>query len=383
MSINNLKILARNMRQEQERRIVYNNRASSWKTIFKHHPLESNKNELLFYNMAHCTDSLGAGDVSKNKIITLRTAYTWSNLIKISNNSLQDCITFYEVAKHTFLNNWSILQESNDKWFKKALTAIYLAKDNAPESMNFLSELSQEQKETTVSLAFQYFGTNVLPKYEKHEEELNIQNFNEKLIFWYWAVDVRENNLIDQVIDKLIETKKIVFDTEYLAEYFQPKQLLKPQSEQINKRFIPFKNIAVETKRYNAASLKIVCIMSEEFEKTSLENIYNLFCSQCLIKQLEIINEEIDQSLVLIGEVRKPDFASFLGEFKYSSVVDILNAYPLTKESRKSMEGFIELNRSNSKNISYWNDVQAVLLAHQLNDDLESNEKVKNKKLKV
>lgn len=391
MTANNLKILARNMRKEQERKIVYNNRASSWKTIFKHHPLESSKNESLFYNMEHCKEYWGGQSNSKDSIIVLRSAYTWDNLLKISKNSLKDCSTFYDIAKHTFLNKQSVLQESTDSWFKEALTAIYLSKENAPDSLNFLSQLNQEQKEKTLSLAFQYFGVSVLPKYEEYKDELNIQNFNEKLIFWYWGADARNNNLIDQVIDKLIEIKKIVFDTEYLAAYFHPKNLLKLQSEEINKRFIPFKDIIVETKRYVAKVPKIFCVMNEEIERTSLENVYNLFCIQCLLKDLDIKIQEKElqgQSMLTVmrAELRKADCSIFLGEFKYSSITEIFEAYSLSKEAYKSMEGFIELNRSNIRdkpNINYWNDVQSVLLAHQLNYNLETKEQVKNKKLKV
>lgn len=383
----NLRVLARNMRKEQEKRIVYNNRASSWKTIFKHHPLESNRNESLFHNMEHCKEYIGAGGAnSKDTVITLRTAYTWSNLLKISENSLQDCLTFYDIAKHTFLNNWSILRDSNDNWFKKALTAIYLSKDNAPESMNFLSQLNQEQKETTLALAFQYFGKQVLPKYEKHKSEFNIQNFNEKLVFWYWAADARENNFIDQVIEELNTNKKIVFDTEYLANKFQSKHLLKSQSAVIDQRFVPFKDILVETQRYVARSEKLYCVMNEESEKTSLKNIYNLFCCQSLIKQLEIKLKDKNSPIVMIGEVREPNFAGFLGEFKYDSIEQIFNDYPLTNESKNSMEKFIELNRSNidcKKDPIYWSNVQSVFLTHVLNDSLEIKEKLKNKKIKV
>jgi hypothetical protein len=382
MSDHNLRILTRNLRRERDRAIVYNNRASSWKTIFKHHPLESKENESLFYNMEHCKEYLGAED----NIIVLRTAYTWTNLQKIAENSMLDCLTFYEVAKHTFLSKKGLLDNSTHLWFKKALTALYLSRDNAPESLNFLSDLNQEQKEQSLALSFQSFGINSLPKYEKYKKALNIENFNEKLLFWYWNVDARSNNLIDQVIDKLGKNKKVAFDHEYLAEYFQPKNLLKYQSEEINKRFVPFKDIIVETKRYAVKNQKLYCLMNEEIEKISLKNIYDLFCCQSLIKQFQKKWENENSDIVLMGDVKETNFASFLGEFKYSSLPEIFNDYPLTKESHKSMEEFIELNLSKAKDNaeqSYWNKVQTIFLACILNNDLNINDKNNNKKPKI
>lgn len=381
MNTRNVLILARNLRKEEEK-LLYKNRSSSWKTVFKHHPLESQKNERFFKNIVHSVDKWGSSD-----ILILRSAYTWEILLEISKNSLQDCLSFYELAKNTILYKKGILGENSTNWFKKALTAIYLSHSDASENLNFLSELNTEQKEKSLALAFQFFGTNAIQNYDKLKNHFNIDKFNEKLILWYWDADSRDINLIDKVIDYLNQNMTINYDLNYIAEYFKPNNLLKSQSKQVNERFIPFSDIVVQTKRYISQSDRIYCVINDDLEVISLENIYNLFCCQALIKTLEIKAEEIEkhkQSIVLTGEVRQANPSKFLGEFKYSSLPEIFVDYPVIKELEKSMHGFIELNLSkNKENKNYWNEVNAIFLSQILNNDLENKEIIKNKRIKI
>jgi len=373
MSSHNLRILTRNLRKEEEKRILYKNRASSWKTIFKHHPLESSKNVPIFEDMIHCVEHWGGKD---DPIVILRSAYTWDKLLDISKNSLQDCLTFYEVAKNTIIYKKGILDESSNKWFKRALTSIYLSKSNVPDSLNFLSELNHEHKEKVLSIAFQFFGVDALPQYEKLKNEFNLQNFYEKLIFWYWDVSPKEKNLIDNVIEKVGEKNIINYDLEYIADKIKPKNLFKYQSEEINKRFIPFSNIMVKTERYVVQHEKMYCVINTEKEITTLENIYNLLSCQYLIKLLEPKPIKYPK----VGDINKED--SFLDVSKFNSNIDIFNSYPLIEESKISMESFIELNKSKNDNQNYWNEVQSVFLSKVLAFDLD-NKNNTTKKLKI
>ncbi len=375
MSSHNLRILVRNLKEREQEKLFYKNRSSSWKTIFKHHPLESKKNEQLFMNMVHCIDNWGGKD---DPIVILRSGYTWDHLLEISSNSLQDCLTFYEIAKNTILYKKSLLDDSSNNWFKQALSAIYLSRENAPENLNFLSELKEDKKEKTLALAFQYFGVDVLPKYEKLKNQFNNEKIKEKLIFWYWDVAPKTSNLLDKVIDNLNSKDNKGYDLEYLANHLKPNNLFKKQSEEINKRFFKFNDLIVKTERYVSKSEKVYCVINEEVETTNLQNIYNLFCCQNLIKALE---PEI-KKYPKVEDLNKISMNTFLDTSKINSTLDIFNAYPIDTESKKSMEEFIELNKSKSKNENYWNEVQAVFLSKVLEMDLDKNNNIQ-KKLKI
>lgn len=378
MNTHNLLCLARNLRREKDKKIVYDNRVSSWSAIFKKHPLNSEKNESLFHDMAHCKEYWG-GEKNSDSQLVLRTGYAWTVMQKIAENSLDDCVTFYDVAKHTMLNKEGILNNSIHNWFKKVISAIYLSKVGAPESLNFFSVLSQKDKEAAIALSFQTYGINAIPVYEKIKEQINIEKVNEKLVLWYWEADGRTKNLLDQVIDELGKSKTLKFDLDYIAENFKPNNLLKYQSLEINQRFIPFSEVTVLTKRYEIKSEKIFCIINQETEKIKLEVIFNLFCCQTLLKS------GIGKKLISHAKAGTPisysDPASFFGEVNYKSPNEIFDAFPISKEARKSMQEFIDYNKNLIKSLkdfeknyslSYWSEVQSAYSTFILNEDLKS-----------
>jgi hypothetical protein len=388
MSQYNLLLLARKLRKEEEKPIFYKNRKSSWKTIFKKHPLESKANEALFQKMVHCKENFGLDDGYGE--VTLRSAYTWSILTQIAEKSLKDCATFYEIAQHTLFHHDFIVKQSINNWFKKSLTALYLSNSNAPEELNYLSTFNQEQKEASLSKAFQYSGIKTLPQYEALKSEFNIKNFNEKLIFWYWEADNQDNNYVDKVIEKLGEKKPLEYNLEYIAENFKPNNLLKNQSLEIDKRFIPFSDINVLTKRYAIKTEKNYCQINEETDKIPLSVIFNLFCCQTLLRT--IIERQIKQSPGTNSVGQKLP-ASFLGEISQEDTMEAFDTWPIAKEARSSMQNFIEMNKASANNFKgsqaadlneFWGKVQSAFSTKILNEDLElKSDKIKKNKNKI
>lgn len=282
------------------------------------------------------------------------------------------------------LNRDGILKDSIQTWFKKSLTSIYLSNPDAPESLNYLDNLSQEQKESALAQAFQYFGVKALPKYKKLKGELNIQNMNEKLILWYWDADARNNNQIDKVIDELGKKKPLKYDLEYVAENLNPNNLLKYQSVEINKRFVPFSELTVLTKRYVSNNEKIFCQINEEKDTTELSVIFNLFCCQTVLRSM--IHKKLKSSTVGSAEP-KVDPARFLGDMGCQSPMDVFEIWPIAPEARKSMEEFISRNKEaprifkDVQSDGYWSEVQSCYSSLVLNETLNLSATNSKKKL--
>jgi hypothetical protein len=371
------------LQRKLEPKIVYDNRIMNWETILKRHPVESKENIALFREMENCKEYWGD---TENPIIILRASHTWDLLVKISKNSKKDCGVFYDIAKHTMLNNKGVLTKEIDDWFKKSLTAIYLSYPNTPRELNYLQSLNQEQKESALFLAFQYFANNPIQKYKELKEDLNIENFNEKLLLSYWNADSRKTNFIDVTIDKL-DIKSTDFNLEYIAKNINPNHLVKYQSFEINERFLPLNKIEVETEKYFINNNNKVCLLSENNKTYKLDKILSLFFCQKLLKGIEKYRQQQKNPSYFTSSNKIIELKEIDGKF-YGDIVSVFNNCQISKEARSSMECFISNNLEYSlldKKIpvpEYWVKVRSAFMSMVLSEDLMTNE-VSAKKLKV
>jgi len=373
----------RDLQRRVEPKIVYDNRIMNWETIFKTHLIESKENISLFYEMEHCKEYLGN---SNNPILTLRASRTWDLLYKISKNSMKDCGVFYDIAKHTMLNNKGFLTKEIDDWFKNSLTSIYLSYPNTPVELNYLKSLNQEQKESALFLAFQYFANNPIQKYKELKEDLNIENFNEKLLLSYWNADSKKTNFIDVTIDKL-GIKPTDFNLEYIAKKINPNNLVKYQSFEINERFLPLNQIEVETEKYFINNNNKVCLLNENYKTYKLDKILSLFFCQKLLKSLEKYRQQQKNPFSFIKSNNTSELKEIDGKF-YGDIESIFSSWEISKETRSSMESFISNNIEHSITFTkitvpeYWAEVRSAFMSIVLTEDLKTNEN-NQKKLKL
>ena len=376
MSVFNTLKLARNLRRERSPKIVYDNKAMDWEDIFKLHPVKNKDNINQFYNMEHCKQYLGNPD---DAILVLRSGYTWDLMRKIFNNAPEDCATFYDITYKTMLNRKGIMDSSIHSWFKKSLSALYLSQENVSERLNYFNELKDEQKEDAIKLSFQYFGENAFHQYKKKNIH-NIENMNEKLLLWYWEADSRQHNFLDRVIDEI----KPFFDLEYIADKFKPKSLLKYQTEEINKKYIPLENIIVDSNRYICDEKNIVCLPPKDI-KLCLSEIYSLLAIEHLIKELSIIEDvKINPSKYISSSNKGKTECKFIDEKIYTSLENIYDNWKIPSWGKESLKEYINKNKSTSEKAlqPYWDKVEIYFSAVILNEDL-GNKKESKKKLKV
>ncbi|NCP98417.1 hypothetical protein GW796_00890 [archaeon] len=374
MSIHNTLRLARTLRRERDVKIVYENKVASWTNIFKKHPLKSIKNETIFHKMEHSKEYFGDSGVEKEKILILRSSYTLGLLMEIAENSLSDCKTFYDICQKTFLNQKGILNDDINSWFKNSLSTLYLAHKDAPQELNYLSELTQEKKEKVLFLAFQYYGIKAFNNYKESKENFNIENFNDKLILWYWNANGKEKNLLTEVIDYLIDKKLLKLDLNYIADNLQPNSLLKEQSFKINKDYIPFNEILVLPERYNINIKQFLFENKNQQERIKLTDIFNLLCIQ------KVLSEVVKKG-DLTEDMKNELNYKFINGKIYHHINEIFLDFKVEKITRESFCNFLDkkLAKSDDNKINYWNFVSKVLEKNILQEDLDINNLVKRK----
>ncbi len=379
--------LVRNLRRERHPMIVYDRKATTWKDIFKKHPIENPANEKIFYEIEHCREFLGDKN-SSDPILVLRSGYTWGVLRKIAENSLSDCLTFYEVAQKIMLNKKSIMENSIHNWFKMSLSALFLTKQDAPGSLNFFVELDEKNKEKALATAFQYYGENAYVNFINHPE-LKIEKFQEKLILWYWDADARQHNFIDRVLDEIKKKNPLVLDCDYIAENLKPNNLLKYQTIEINKRFISLDQLKISSARVNVSYADHVCLLQKKQETSTVGEVFDLLKIQKIIKELSKIKREEKYPKLFVKNKPAVDghFRFFDGK-KYSSILEVFYSLNGRKIDLDSMVEFVEKNLEIEKedkrmpNIEFWQEAKTILMTIKLNDELPQN-KIKAKKTKI
>lgn len=380
--------LVRNLRRERNPMIVYDGKATTWKEIFKKHPIESKENESLFHQIENSKEFFGDKNSSK-AILILRSGHTGTILRKIANNSIKDCISFYEVAKKTITDPSGLMNDSIHLWFKVNLSALYLAHKDAPEELNLFKQLDEKNKEKAICIAFQYYGEQAYKNFLLHESELKVEHFNDKLILWYWDTDARQHNFIDRVLDEIKKTQPLVFDLDYIAENLKPNNLLKYQTIEIQERFISLEDLKIKSERVNVNYADHVCLLQSKKEVATIDEVFNLLKTQIILKGLGNLKKQ--EKYPAMFAKSKPEvensYRCFDGK-TYKDISDVLSSLSGAKLDFDSMSEFVEKNLQIEKedvkmpNVEFWQELKTLMLSFKLSEELVGSS-VKNKKIKL
>lgn len=216
----NTRKLIRTLARERNPMIVYDNKATEFKEIFKIHPLESKKNQSYFEKMDLTIEYWGNGS-----ILMLRSGFTYDILQKISKNSLKDVVTFYELAKHTTLNFLKDKTDITHAWYKTSLTMLWLAHpEHNIDGLNYWKELSPQQKDNATRLAIEIYGANGY----KNIETKNIETLNslEKIIEVFLHSNIHLKEVITHKNNKIQEVVDYVFNQGVKIDYEKLTQLI-------------------------------------------------------------------------------------------------------------------------------------------------------------
>ena len=298
MTIHNTLRLTRNLRRIIDKVIVYEKYVSSFKEIFKLHPLESSKNETYFKSLQLTVQEWGDGS-----ILILNSAYTFGLLEKISKNSLKDAGTFYEVSKKTVLQFNGMNLESAHSWYKTALSAIWLAHPfeniETDEKINYWSQLNDKQKENAQKMCIEKFG---LKGYEelslKSGKEIEkIDNLDEKIVCWMIQGSVHLENAIKckvsnftKVINNQMENNNFKFNYKIITKLID-KRLLNFHEIGYAKKIMDISKIEIPVDSYS--NLKGYALDTELKKQTNLKEIFEIFYVQNLFHKFKVKNDNI------------------------------------------------------------------------------------------
>lgn len=370
-----------NIERKNNHVIVYDNYITDWKEIFKIHPIKNNLNKELFYMIENSKRYIEIYS-KENEKIELNDLYTWNLLRKIAQNSYEDCVTFYEIGKKILKNKNEDKNEYVDKWFKKALTSIYLSKKQIPESLNYLNDLNNEDREEVLMTSFQYFGENSIDMYKKLENYFNISYFNEKLILNYWKINNNSHNFIDRVIDNLNPNRN--FDLNYLTTNIEKKFLLKYQTFKINNHFINFKDIFVNANQYFDKKYQNI---ENKNKIVPLSEMLSINVILFLIKNNEEFNNIKNKDMFVMNNIEnKNKKYNFCDHKFYKNIEDIFNNWCFPTWSKEIILEYIEENKNKDKENYlkiYWEKIEKKVQTLILNQELNNIVLKEKNKIKI